>query len=437
MTFSTNQPVIARPREMSQAKVIFAVTLGNGMEFFDFTVFSFFAVLIGKLYFPVHDPLGQLLLAVGTFGAGFITRPLGGVVLGAYADRAGRKAAMTLTIFLMALSTGAIGLTPTYAQIGLAAPALIVLARLLQGFSAGGEVGASTTALIEYATPRTRGYYGSWQLASQGAAVVLGALLATVLSTTLSTDALESWGWRVPFLLGILIAPLGGFIRRRLEETHTPRATATPHGSVSEVLGRHRTVTLLGILLTIGGTVANYIVVFYIPTYAIRVLGMPMKVAMLAGVLAGVITFASAPFFGRWSDHWGRKPLIFWSRLGLIVMIYPAFWLLHSLPTLGVLLAIVSVMSLLNAMSGVPSITIMPELFPKEVRATGMAIVYGVGVALFGGFAQFIVTWLIKVTGDPLSPSWYVIGCGVLSLLPLMAIQEYAGKEIDQVRSRA
>ncbi|AKJ68906.1 major facilitator transporter [Pandoraea thiooxydans] len=431
MDISITPQAVTQPRAMSRAKVIFAVTLGNGMEFFDFTVYSFFAVLIGKLFFPVHDPLGQLLLSVGTFGAGFITRPLGGVMLGAYADRAGRKAAMTLTIFLMALSTGLIGLTPTYAQIGLAAPALIVLARLLQGFSAGGEVGASTTLLVEYASARTRGFYGSWQLASQGAAALFGALLATLLSAALPVESLESWGWRLPFLLGILVAPLGAFIRRRLGETHTPRAAEAPHGSVREVLGRHRTITLLGIVLTVGGTVANYIVLFYIPTYAIRILGMSMKVAMLAGVMAGLITFVSSPLFGAWSDRWGRKPLILWSRLAIIALIYPAFWLLHGWPSVGMLLAVVAVMSLLNAMSGVPTIVIMPELFPKAVRATGMAIVYSVGVALFGGFAQFIVTWLIKVTGDPLSPSWYVIGCGAASLLALWPIREFAGRELD------
>ncbi|WP_211461349.1 MFS transporter [Collimonas silvisoli] len=431
MAIPITQTAITLPREMSRKKMIFAVMLGNGMEFFDFTVYSFFAVLIGKLFFPVDDPLGQLLLSAGTFGAGFITRPLGGVILGAYADRVGRKAALTLTIFLMAFSTGCIGLAPTYAQIGFAAPALIVLARLLQGFAAGGEVGASTTLLIEYATPRTRGFYGSWQLASQGAATLVGALMATLLSAALPIESLESWGWRVPFLLGALIAPLGVFMRRRLRETHEPRTVQTPYGSVREVLGRYRRITLLGILLTIGGTVSNYIVLFYIPTYAILVLGMSMKVAMLAGVVAGLITFACSPLFGLWSDRWGRKPLIFWSRLAIIVLIYPAFRLLHSWPDIGVLLAVVGVMSLLNAMSGVPAIVTLPEMFPKAVRATGMAIVYSVGVALFGGFAQFIVTWLLKVSGDPLSPSWYVIGCGIVSLLALRAIPEYAGRDLD------
>eukprot|EP01042_Synura_sphagnicola_P013700 gene13700-17364_t len=153
---------------------------------------------------------------------------------------------------------------------------------------------------------------------------------------------------------------------------------------------------------------------------------MPMKVAMLAGVIAGLLTFIASPLFGMWADHWGRKPLIFWSRLAIIVLIYPSFWLLHSWPTIGVLLAVVSVLSLLNAMSGVPTIVMMPEMFPGAVRATGMAIVYSIGVALFGGFAQFIVTWLFKITGDPLSPSWYVIGCGIVSLLALHAIPEYA-----------
>lgn len=416
---------------MSRARVILAVTLGNCMEFLDFTVYSFFAVLIGKLFFPVHDPFGQLLLSVGTFGAGFITRPLGGVMLGAFADRAGRKAAMLVTLFLMAIGTGMIGLAPVYAQIGVAAPLIIVVDRLLQGFSAGGEVGASTTLLSEYATGNTRGFYCSWQLASQGGAALLGALLATGLSVALPVDALESWGWRVPFLLGTLVAPLGIFLRRRLGETHAPAHAAPPHGALLEVLRQHGVITLLGILLTVGGTVANYIVLFYIPTYAIHVLGLPMKVAMSAGVAAGLVTLISSPFFGLWTDRWGRKPMILVSRVAIIVLIYPSFWLLHASPTMGTLLAVVSVMSLFNAMSGVPSITIMPELFPKEVRATGMAIVYSVGIALFGGFAQFIVTWLIKVSGDPLSPSWYVVGCGLVSLLPLLAIRGSAGRALD------
>jgi MFS family permease len=213
--------------------------------------------------------------------------------------------------------------------------------------------------------------------------------------------------------------------------THAPADAAPPHGALLEVLRQHGVITLLGILLTVGGTVANYIVLFYIPTYAIHVLGLPMKVAMSAGVAAGLVTLISSPFFGLWTDRWGRKPMILVSRVAIIVLIYPSFWLLHASPTMGTLLAVVSVMSLFNAMSGVPSITIMPELFPKEVRATGMAIVYSVGIALFGGFAQFIVTWLIKVSGDPLSPSWYVVGCGLVSLLPLLAIRGSAGRALD------
>lgn len=435
MSIAASPSVAARAPGLSRTKMLFAVTLGNGMEFFDFTVYSFFAVLIGKLFFPVHDPLGQLMLSVGTFGAGFITRPLGGVMIGAYADRAGRKAAMTLTLLLMAISTGMIGLAPTYAQIGMAAPLLIVLARLLQGFAAGGEVGASTTLLVEYASPRTRGFYGSWQLASQGAAALLGALMATLLSAALPVAAFESWGWRIPFLLGMLSAPLGMVLRRKLDETHAAssatQAQAAPHGALGEIARRHWRATALGILMTIGGTVANYIVLFYMPTYAIRILGMPTQVAMFSGVIGGLITFVASPLMGAWSDRWGRKPMLLVSRLALIVLIYPAFWLLHASPTLGMLMAIMVVMSLFNAMSGVPSIVVMPELFPRHVRATGMAIVYSVGVALFGGFAQFVVTWLISRTGDPLSPSWYVIGTGIASLLALPAIKEFAGRALD------
>ncbi|HEY4803927.1 MAG TPA: MFS transporter, partial [Paraburkholderia sp.] len=198
---SIQAPAAAAPAttRRSRAKAIFAITLGNGLEFFDFTVYSFFASIIGSLYFPVHGSLNQLMLAVGSFGVGFVVRPIGGIVIGAFADRVGRKAAMTLTLWLMALGSALIAFAPTYKQIGLAAPALILFARLVQGFAVGGEVGASTSLLLEYADDRSRGFYGSWQFVSQGLNTVCGALIGVALSTTLSQAALESWGWRVPF----------------------------------------------------------------------------------------------------------------------------------------------------------------------------------------------------------------------------------------------
>ncbi|WP_321900762.1 MFS transporter [Paraburkholderia tropica] len=433
-----------RKGQLSRAQLIVAATLGNALEFFDFTVYSFFALTIGKLFFPTMSSYGQLLASVATFGVGFVMRPLGGVVIGAYADRAGRKPAMTLTIFLMALGCTLIGLAPTYAQIGLAAPVIIVFARLLQGFSAGGEVGASTTLLIEAGTPANRGLLGSMQFASQGVGVSLGALTAAVLTTCLTPAALMSWGWRVPFLLGIAIAPIGMWIRRRIDEQAAPRAHHDANAQMKSaqtknaarapvlaVLRDHGARAALGTLLTIGSTVTAYVVTFYMPTYAIHELKVPAPTALLAGLVSGVVTFLVGPLAGWLSDRLSRRALIFWPRVAVVVLIYPAFLWLSSAPDAARLLITVGGLSALLALQAAPSITMLPEMFPRAVRATGMAIVYSIGVAIFGGFAQAIATWLIKATGNLLAPAWYVMACVAISCLALPFIRDLTGKPLE------
>ncbi|MCG5076039.1 MFS transporter [Paraburkholderia tagetis] len=422
----------------SRAKAIAAITLGNGLEFFDFTVYSFFATTIGALFFPVHGALNQLLLAVGSFGVGFIVRPLGGVMIGAFADRAGRKAAMTLTLWLMALGSAMIAFAPTYAQIGLAAPALIVLARLVQGFAVGGEVGASTSMLLEYADDRSRGFYGSWQFVSQGLNTVCGALLGVVLSSALTPEALQSWGWRVPFVIGMLVVPVGVYIRRHLDETleHVEDVDmAAPVTEAArplrEIFSHHRTALVAGVVTTIGGTAANYIVLFYMSTYAIKILGMPMSVGMSAALVAALVTAVCSPFAGILSDRFGRKRVLGYSRVLLIAVIYPAFMLIHAVPTVPTLLAVVAVLGAIVAFTAVPNVVMLPELFPQSIRVTGMCIVYCVGVSIFGGFAQFFATWLIALLGNPLAPAWYLIGCGAVSLLALPLVREPAGRPLD------
>ncbi|MEM5315309.1 MFS transporter [Paraburkholderia sp. JHI869] len=422
----------------SRAKAIFAITLGNGLEFFDFTVYSFFASIIGQLYFPVHGSLNQLMLAVGSFGVGFVVRPIGGIVIGAFADRVGRKAAMTLTLWLMALGSALIAFAPTYAQIGLAAPALILLARLVQGFAVGGEVGASTSLLLEYADDRSRGFYGSWQFVSQGLNTVCGALIGVTLSTTLSQAALESWGWRVPFVIGMLVVPVGVYIRRHLDETlahpvevEDTEPVADMARPLREIFGRHRTALVAGIVTTIGGTAANYIVLFYMSTYAIKILGLPMSVGMSAALVAALVTAICSPFAGSLSDRLGRKWVMGVSRVLLIAVIYPAFMLIHAMPTIATVLAVVAVLGAIVAFTAVPNIVMLPELFPQSIRVTGMSVVYCVGVSIFGGFAQFFATWLIKLLDNPLAPAWYLIGCGAVSLLALPLIREPAGRPLD------
>ncbi|WP_109484215.1 MFS transporter [Paraburkholderia sp. C35] len=438
----------AQPQRVSHAKAIAAITLGNGLEFFDFTIYSFFATIIGKLYFPVEGQLAQLMLAVGTFGVGFIMRPVGGVVLGAYADRAGRKAAMSLTLWLMTLGSAIIAFAPTYASIGLAAPALVILARLIQGFALGGEIGASTSLLMEYGSDRTRGFYGSWQFVSQGLNTVVGSLLGVALAAMLSTHALESWGWRVPFVIGMAMGPIGVYIRRHLDETlPLPLASSSSSSSsfadapvleaaavarpVREIFGTHLGAIATGVVTTIGGTAANYIVLFYLSTYAIKILHLPMSLALWASWTAAFVTVICSPFAGSLSDRYGRKRVLWISRVLLIAAVYPAFMVINAVPTVPVLLSVVAVLGVLVAFTAVPNIVMLPEMFPREIRATGMSIVYCLGVSIFGGFAQFFATWLIQLSGSTLAPAWYLIGCGVVSLMALPFVRETAGRPID------
>jgi MFS transporter, MHS family, proline/betaine transporter len=409
-----------------------AAAVGNALEFYDFTVYGFFALLIGKLFFPVHDPVGQLLLAVASFGVGFVTRPVGGLLIGMYADRAGRKKAMILTLTLMALGTAMIALAPTYAQAGIAAPVMLVLARLIQGFSAGGEVGASTTLLLEQAPQNRRGLYASWQFASQGLAALAGALTGAALTALLSPAQIESWGWRVPFVIGTLIVPVGFWLRGTLEE-EAPRAAAVkaPKLPLVDVLRDHRRALLTGLGLTIAGTAAHFIIVFYLSIYAVKTLGLSQGTAMLAGCVSGAILFVLVPIGGYLTDRFGRKRLAQGSRILLMLAIYPAFVALNRSPTPATLLAIVSGLSVIHAINIGGVGAMLGELFPRRVRATGGAVVYSLGVAIFGGFAQFFVTSLIIVTGNPLSPAFYVIGCGVLGLVAVACMEEKSQSVLD------
>ena len=335
---------------VSRAKAIAAITIGNGLEFFDFTVYSFFATIIAKLYFPVEGQLTQLMLAVGTFGVGFIMRPVGGIVLGAYADRAGRKAGMSMTLWLMTIGSAIIAFAPTYAAIGLAAPALIIAARLLQGFALGGEIGASTSLLMEYADDSTRGFYGSWQFVSQGLNTVCGSLLGVALASNLPEASLHSWGWRIPFMIGMLMGPVAVYIRRHLEETlpgASEHAGAAVDHPVRRIFSQHLGALTAGTITTIGGTVANYIVLFYLSTYAIQILHLPMSLALWASWVAAVVTVVCSPLAGSLSDRLGRKRVLGVSRVLLILAIYPAFMLINQTPTVPMLLSVVGVLAVL------------------------------------------------------------------------------------------
>ena len=396
---------------------VVAAILGNALEFYDFTIYAFFAVMIGRAFFPAQDSFSSLLLAVGTYGAGYITRPLGGVLIGTFADRHGRKAALTLTIALMALGTAVLAATPTYASIGIAAPLLVLLARLIQGFSTGGEMGPATTYLLEAAPPGRRGFYGAWQSASQGMATLTAGIVGFTLSASLSADALQEWGWRVAFLVGLLIAPVGLYIRSRMPETIDEAAV---HPSTASTLGRllrqHGRSVLIGVL-SIMGPAVTVALIQYMTSYAIQVLHMPVSVAMLSSLAAGTASVAAGLTGGALSDRIGRKGLMVVPRILLVAAVYPAFlWLTHE-RSLGALLAMAALISALNALSSAVMLVQVTEAFPRAVRSTGLALAYTLAVVPFGGTAQAIVTWLIAHTGNPLAPAWYIGAMNIVSII--------------------
>lgn len=429
---STTVPVAAAKRRPIGARAIAAITIGSGLEFYDFSVYSFFATLIGRQFFPVETSLGQLLLSLATFGVGFGMRPIGGLVLGAYADRVGRKPAMMLTLWLMALGSLMFAIAPTYAQIGMAAPMIIVLARLIQGFAIGGEVGASTAMLMEYADDKSRGFYGSWQLFSQGLSFLLGALVALALSASLSPEALESWGWRLPFVLGVLVIPVGIYIRRHLKETaaETPQHEAAP-SSIRLIFTRYRRMILTGVLLVIGSTASSYIVLDYMTNYTVTVLHLPMTMGTTAACLGALMQISLSIWAGRLSDRMGRRRTIALGSFPMLLLIYPAFMLMNHFPSLGTLLGVSLVTTLLLVLITVPTLVLVTELFPRAIRATGLSIVYCLGVSVFGGFAQFFATGLIGLTGNNNAPALYVMVCLCLTLTGLAMAKETAGKPLD------
>jgi MFS family permease len=307
-------------------RIVAATVAGNALEFYDFVTYAFFAVYIGKAFFPASTPMGSLLLAVAVFGVGFVMRPVGGILIGAYADRAGRKPAMLLTIGLITVGTLGLALTPSYASIGMAAPIIVVLCRLIQGLALGGEVGPSTAFLIESAPASKRGLYGSWQLASQGGATLVAGLLGVAIISLLSPADLQAWGWRLPFAVGLLLLPVAVYLRRNMPETlHDAPAQADNVGMKGVV--RRKRVILLAIFVIMGGTVSNY-VGSYMTTYAIVTLKFSPLIAMGATVMVGIATLLFALIGGWLCDRLGRKPVMLWPRIATALLTVPAFMLL-------------------------------------------------------------------------------------------------------------
>ena len=408
---------------------IAAVVIGNALEWYDFIVFGFFTVVISRLFFPTEGEYASLLLTMATFGVGFFMRPVGGIVLGLYADRYGRKQALLLIIVLMTVALTMIGFAPTYAAIGIAAPLIMVLARLLQGFAAGGEFGSATSFLIESAPPGRRGFYGSWQMVGQGLALLGGATVGAVLTTALSQESLDSWGWRIPFLLGLVIGPVGLYIRRRLEEPENylnARDAAPVKQGLGAILAIHFKAVLVSGGVAAAGTISFYVVLLYMPTFARIQLGLPLNEAFIAQSISLACMIAIIPLSGALSDRIGRKPVMFGALVLSLVLAYPLFQWVVASPSFTTLATMQIVLCCLIGVFYGPTSTATAEQFPVLVRSTGLAVSYNFAVMIFGGFAQLIVTWLIEVTGSPLAPAFYVMFGAMMGLVATAFIVDRA-----------
>ena len=410
---------LARPR---LSGVIIAATIGNVLEWFDFLVYGFFAVTIAEVFFPANNPTISLLVTFGTFGLAYVVRPLGAVVVGTYTDRAGRKAGLTLSIGLMLIGTALMVVTPGYATIGIAAPIIITIARLLQGFSVGGEFGSAVAFLVEHGGSR-RGFSASWQWATTGIVSIIVSLFGLLLTTQLSHQQLVDWGWRIPYVFGLLVGPAGLYIRSRMIETPEFLESAkAPRVPISDLLRRHP----VAILLALGASIvsnSSYYLLLYVPTYGVKTLNLPAYTGFAATLVGGIILAVFSVIAGHRSDKTvPRTRLMRITAWLFLLTAYPAFWLMDTYPSLATAMFAVGFLNLIKAgYSGVlPSV--LCEQFPVETRAVGVAFAFSISVTIFGGFAPFVATWLIAQTGDPLSPAYYLMVTSALSIIALSAI---------------
>lgn len=430
----------ASPSGTSRSRQVTAAVIGNALEWYDFIVYGFLSSIIARLFFPAGDEHASLLMALATFGVGFFMRPVGGVLLGIYADRKGRKAAMQLIILLMTLSIAMIAFAPDYAAIGIGAPLLIVVARLLQGFATGGEYASATAFLVECAPANRRGLYGAWQLFGQCLAVFAGAGMGALVTHNLSPEALDSWGWRLPFILGLLIGPVGLWIRRHLEESEdflAAQQSAEPGQGLFAVIRGNLRAVLATMASTINGTVAFYVVLVNMPTFAHKQLGLALDQVFMVQMLAVGLMTLVIPLAGLLSDRLGRRPVLLAGMLGFFLLVYPLYGWVAAAPSVERLLIMQLLLCSCMGLFFGPTPTAMAEQFPTKVRSTGLAVAYNIAVMLFGGFAPFIVTWLTQTTGTPVAPAYYVLFASLIGLSGIALLREAAPAALARKQLRS
>lgn len=407
-----------------------AAVVGNWLEFYDFGVYAYFAIQIGDTFFPAASPFERLLASLITFGIGFVFRPLGAVVFGRLADRAGRRPAMLISFFMMGVALVGFVLTPGYRQIGMAAPLLAVLCRVVQGFALGGEVGPTTAYLVEAAPFRQRGLYGSWQSASQSLATISAGAIGLLSAHLLNEAQMGDWGWRVALGLGALVLPIGLVIRRTLPETlhhDEPKLDVHPDRDVAAgqfaVIAGHWKIILIGVGIIAGATISTYVFTF-MTTYVQATLHMGVRTGMLIAITNGVAGFVGSVAGGWLSDRYGRRPLMIWPRVAFLLMILPTFMLAVKIREPVTLLALMAVLDVVANLALVPAFVALVESLRKDIRGIATGTIYAVTVAVFGGATQPVVAWLDHATGNPLAIAWYLMAGALIGLVAALAMPE-------------
>jgi len=413
------------------------VSSGNFLEMYDFMVFGYYATAIGRTFFPSSNEFASLMFSFMTFGVGFLMRPLGALCLGSYVDRHGRRKGLLITLALMAIGTLSIALVPGYSTIGVAAPVVVLMGRLVQGFSAGAEVGGVSVYLAEIATPGRKGFYVAWQSASQQIAVVFAALVGLVVTTIYTPAEMLTFGWRVPLLIGCLLIPFVFVVRRSLTETEefkSRRSQLSPRAVFDSVAANWRLV-VLGTLMAMMTTVSFYFLTAYTPTYGTSVLGLTPQHSFLATLCVGLTSFVMLPLMGAVSDRIGRRPLLIACALLAIITAYPALLWLAAAPSFPRLLMVEVWLALVYASYNGAMIVYLTEVMPGPVRATGFSLAYALATGLFGGFTPAICTFLIRATGNRAMPGVWLAVAATISLASIVTLKRTS--TVARVRSTA
>lgn len=413
----------------SKAKTVFRVVSGNFLEMYDFMVYGYYATAIAKAYFPANSAFASLMLSLSVFGAGFLMRPLGAIFLGAYLDHHGRRKGLIVTLSLMAVGTLLVAAVPGYATIGLAAPLLVLAGRLLQGFSAGVELGGVSVYLAEMSTPGHRGFYCSWQSGSQQVAVIFAALLGVILHALLPVEEMTNWGWRIPFIIGCLIVPFLFMIRRSLKETEEFMARVT-RPSIPEIfrsLVVDWKIVIAGMMMVVMTTVSFYMITAYTPTFGRSELHLSSVDVLVVTVCVGISNLFWLPVMGALSDRVGRRPLLLIFAGLTLLTSYPVILWLVAQPSFSRLLVVELWLSFLYGSYNGAMVVGLTEVMPVHVRTAGFSLAYSLATAIFGGFTPAISTYLIHATGNKAAPGlWlsFAAACGLVATLILYRTRE-------------